>query len=329
MEEAHIRPTDLAENHARAYAQDVDRYRSVQAQFIERNCPACLSASSEKWQEKDGFTYRRCHACWAVFMSPGPTAELVKWFYEGSKNYAFWAEEMYPMSRMARMESLHRPRAEWSVESMDRLSDHSWSSSSPLRILEVGAGTGDTLRALNERAPRWTLMGLEPNPSMRPFWGDRPSLIEDYESLQSISEGFNAVLAFEVIEHLLNPREFLGYAHDLLRPAGLLFVSTPNSLSIEIQGLKGESKAVDVEHISLLTPAAMVQLASDFNYDIVSIETPGELDIELILQSSWCKQNFGEALDLSELTQDFLDGLQNMVRESGMSSHMRVILRRR
>ncbi len=42
--------------------------------------------------------------------------------------------------------------------------------------------------------------------------------------------GFDAVVSFETIEHLRDPRGFLARLHRALRPAGLLIVSAPNAL---------------------------------------------------------------------------------------------------
>jgi SAM-dependent methyltransferase len=47
----------------------------------------------------------------------------------------------------------------------------------------------------------------------------------------ALRRGFDCVIATELIEHLENPRHLIRQCHDLLKPDGLLIVSTPNTAS--------------------------------------------------------------------------------------------------
>jgi len=47
----------------------------------------------------------------------------------------------------------------------------------------------------------------------------------------SLRQGFDCVTATELIEHLENPRHLIRQCHDLLKPGGLLIISTPNTAS--------------------------------------------------------------------------------------------------
>jgi len=47
----------------------------------------------------------------------------------------------------------------------------------------------------------------------------------------TLRQGFDCVIATELIEHLENPRHLIRQCHDLLKPGGLLIVSTPNTAS--------------------------------------------------------------------------------------------------
>ena len=47
----------------------------------------------------------------------------------------------------------------------------------------------------------------------------------------ALQRGFDCVTATELIEHLENPRHLIRQCHDLLKPGGLLIVSTPNTTS--------------------------------------------------------------------------------------------------
>jgi len=47
----------------------------------------------------------------------------------------------------------------------------------------------------------------------------------------SLRQGFDCVIATELIEHLENPRHLIRQCHELLKPGGLLIISSPNTSS--------------------------------------------------------------------------------------------------
>jgi ubiquinone/menaquinone biosynthesis C-methylase UbiE len=100
----------------------------------------------------------------------------------------------------------------------------------PIRLLDVGCGNGNVLRAIGERmGDDVLLVGLDPfRESLRnakaridAVWiqGDAVSL--------PFGETFDAVGLFDVIEHLEDDRHVLESAYRVLRPGGLVLVTVP------------------------------------------------------------------------------------------------------
>lgn len=93
------------------------------------------------------------------------------------------------------------------------------------RVLEVGCGQGHFLVRIKNR---YEVKGLEFN----------PQAIEDCkaigldvtnEDMAALPEGsFDVVSAFEVLEHLPNPRDFIQQSLRLLRPGGYLLFAVPD-----------------------------------------------------------------------------------------------------
>jgi hypothetical protein len=102
-----IRPTALEMAAKEAYEKDVRYYKNKLASFTTRACPACLLPSNDIYFIKDEFQYSRCMGCACIYMNPGPTPEIIEEFYSQSENYKFWAEKMYPQSRLGRLETIH------------------------------------------------------------------------------------------------------------------------------------------------------------------------------------------------------------------------------
>lgn len=95
------------------------------------------------------------------------------------------------------------------------------------RVLDVGCGPGPFLAAL---PTSWDLHGLDIAPSSvarAQIEVPHATLsVEPIETYQGIQGGFDAVTAFALIEHLLDPAPFLRECARLVRPGGIVLVMT-------------------------------------------------------------------------------------------------------
>ena len=100
----------------------------------------------------------------------------------------------------------------------------------PDRVLDVGCSTGYLASRLQERGS--TVVGLELDEraaeQARQFCeavhvGDVETMDLPFEP-----ESFDAIVCGDFVEHLRDPRAFLGRVRPLLRPGGRLVLSTPN-----------------------------------------------------------------------------------------------------
>jgi len=249
-------------------------------------------------------------------MNPGPTEEIVKELYESSANYEFWSKEMYPATRESRRATLHRSRAEFVASKIGQALE-----SKAIRILEVGAGTGDSISVLKEiYLGESACYVIEPNPSM---WAaiseNNLKIVESLSELEP--QSFDLILGFEVLEHVLNPVDFLKTYSNFLASNGLMIFSTPNSHSMEVQLLKEKSTTVDIEHISILSPPGIHSLAKSCSLEVVEIETPGEFDLELIESSTPLDPKLFRAMRRTK------SEIQELVSDFGFSSHMKIVLK--
>ncbi len=141
------------------------------------------------------------------------------------------------------------------------------------RLLEVGSHLGFALRLAQERG--WQVVGVEPSLPLaelsREYFGVKvlTGLIEDVDLPAS---SFDAVLLIDVLEHVKNPRHFLGRVARLLRPGGLVALQLPNThftllkAAVIHRGLRRESHVVfDAEehvcHYTEQTLASMLETA--------------------------------------------------------------------
>ena len=316
-----IRPDSLVDAQRQAYLKDVEFYRKIQSQFVARNCPGCQDEHGFEFTDHLGFSFKKCKVCQSVFMSPGPTPEIIYKFYENSENYKYWSTHIYPLSRDKRIETIHKQRSILVFDAINAHMDNGKKS-----ILEIGAGTGDTLTCLkNQVSQEIDVHAIEWNSDMIvQLRENNINVIE--ESIEELSKSlhkFDVVLLFEVTEHLLSPLEAFTSIYGLLNPGGLVILTTPNAASIEVQFLKERSTTLDVEHISLLTPQAIVFLAKMTNFEILEMNTDGKLDVDLLVRAGYEMRLLKDEVLFND------QELQKIISESGLSSNMQVILQKK
>lgn len=97
-------------------------------------------------------------------------------------------------------------------------------------MLEVGCGTGTFLEEA-VRSGHWTVSGVEPTQHAAEYVRSRLNIpvYEDVFSRVTLPDGsFDAIVMWNVLEHLENPIEDIRYTHRLLKPGGWYIFTVPN-----------------------------------------------------------------------------------------------------
>lgn len=320
-----IHRPDFEAEFFRKLAEDTATLLENRARFITSECPACGSASHSKVWEYQGLDYHRCEECRMFFICPAPTEEMHLRWVETSEALRFWRDEMPNEIRATRMK-MYRERVSYIINQLAELQLPAHT------VLEIGAGNGELIHELATRTemPFKRLIALEPQPITMNLPG--------VEIVQSGFDGIPAdarcdvVLAFEVLEHILDPVSFLRAASSVLRPGGVLFLSTPNEQSLEMAMLKGHSSNVSFDHVRLYNPTAIARLLERCGFEPLRVETPGRLDVQMLRQAF---ENGVVNLDdnpalkflLQSGDEKQLAELQAFLVRERRSSHMRAIAR--
>jgi 2-polyprenyl-3-methyl-5-hydroxy-6-metoxy-1,4-benzoquinol methylase len=96
-----------------------------------------------------------------------------------------------------------------------------------LSVLDVGCGNGAICSPIRKMGHSVTCVELANVAPLTRRCGVESVVGGDAENLAFAGEGFDLVLASEVVEHLWSPRNFFVEAFRVLKPGGYLILSTP------------------------------------------------------------------------------------------------------
>jgi SAM-dependent methyltransferase len=330
LTESEIRPDNLMEGQKRAFANDVRGLQERSGQFVDVACPACASRNPRSLFSKNGFAYVACGVCDTMYLNPRPSPEVLDWYYANSENYAYWNKHIFPASEAARRDKIFRPRAE-RLKGLCAKYDVSGGA-----MLEVGSGFGTFGEEIRKLGVFDRYIGVEPTPDLAATCRARGlEIIEKpIEHIDLTGIDVSCVAAFEVIEHLFDPSQFLAAVRKAMRPGALLVVSCPNGKGFEIDVLQQAAGSVDPEHLNYFHPESLSRCVAAGGFEVLEVLTPGELDAELVR-----KKALEGAVDLSGqrfLKQVLIDRwndlggpFQKFLKDNMLSSHMWLVARAR
>ena len=145
------------------------------------------------------------------------------------------------------------------------------------RLLDVGCSRGLFVEAAAHSGFR--AEGVEPAPRLAAAAREAGLNVHTglLEEQRFPAESFDAVTLFEVVEHLKDPRSLLSECHRILRPGGILLLSTGNtdSWTVSVVGARWDyfQIALDGGHISFFNPESIRQLAQACGFAVARIET--------------------------------------------------------
>lgn len=239
------------------------RYERVEA------CEVCDSQPSSHallfW--KYGTPVVRCSVCSLVFASPRWTSEHLFKRYRDPEYWTHYAETIRatafdPVANQARWDpSLELFAAERGEG----------------RLLDVGCATGEFLAAAKARG--WQAHGVEASEIAAAHARESHGVDVHTGTLEDVrfpDASFDVVTMWDVIEHLQHPRAVVERVARLLRPGGLLGLTTPNigSLRYYVQGRRWWVVGPN-EHIFYFSPATVDRLLRRCGFDVTHIDTFG------------------------------------------------------
>jgi 2-polyprenyl-3-methyl-5-hydroxy-6-metoxy-1,4-benzoquinol methylase len=328
MKESEIRPQQLFNRYLELSRKDIERFFFDHSRFAEVACPACGSEQREPGLEKFKFKYMLCSDCGSLYLSPRPSVKMYELYYRESDSVRFWSTHFFKETAEARRQKIFRPRALLVEEWVKRCGVIPGDGG---LFVDIGSGYGIFLQEVERLGLFNQIIGIEPAPDLAQIGREQGFEIIE-KKLEALKDGeltATFATAFEVLEHVFNPQEFLMSASRILRPGGTLMFTTLTVSGFDIQTLWEHSKSVyPPHHINLLSVEGMRRLVERSGLHLVDLSTPGELDVDIV------RNIYAEnpEISLSRFARSIIHApenvrasFQNFLKSNELSSHIRVI----
>ena len=155
--------------------------------------------------------------------------------------------------------------------------------------LEIGPGSGIYLNLLSEKFNSVTAVDIEEkylNNIKQSDFSNLELLVDDIKNTKLKKDSFNFILCTEVLEHITEADRVLKNIESILKPGGLLLLTTPQKYSplevcSKIAYLPGiiniiewiyNEPILDAGHINLKTHGELKEIINDIGFDIISTD---------------------------------------------------------
>lgn len=245
---------------------------------------------------------------------PMPEANLLGKYYE-SEQYISHTDNSKGVFSF-----LYQVVKKWSLQKKVRLIlTH---NKKPGSLLDVGAGTGEFLKAAKEKS--WRVAGVEPNRNAVALAKEKGiSLYPELSDLKN--QKFDVISLWHVLEHISNLEEVVEELGQLLNPKGILVIAVPNYNSYDAKYYKENWAAFDTpRHLWHFSKNSIVKLfKTDFKLRKIEPMVFDSFYVSLLSE----KYKTGKNFSLKAFWIGLLSNLKG-IRSKEYSSHIYIFERR-
>lgn len=281
--------------------------------FVENNhgfkkinyCPTCKSSEKYVYLIQHNIRIVRCKKCDLTYSEKQP-----KNFNDVYSNdeYLDKSIDSYDKTRKYRIKR-------FGVERIKILKKYKKKGS----LLDFGCGTG---WFLEEAKKHYEVMGVEYSDTLR-NWLKKKLNISSFKKIQNINKRFDLITAFDVIEHVPSPIEFLKELKKKIKKNGIILIYTPNIDSLGFSYLKEKNNLLcPPHHLFYFNKKSFEFLCKKVNMKIIETQYRG-LDIGDI----YGLMNRNGNIKIANYLKKRFDYLQNFIDKIDYSNHVRFVIK--
>ena len=317
LREAQIRPDSGFNTYIELLERDLKAFLADPVLVDLDVCPACGQPDADAGFEKMNIHYVRCTHCRTCYASPRPEMEALDHFYAESEAIRYWNSSVAQRTASARKQYIFGPRATWVLETAGVYQQEDG------LLVDFYTKYPAYLEEVIAKGSFSQILIRKPAVSV-----DELISSEGCEVVDSIEDGtVSVVSAFEVIERLFDPLSFMQHINKILRPGGLIFLTTLSISGFDLSILREKARnLLPPTHLTLPSYEGLNTLLERGGFSLVEFSTPGQLDVALVLDalSRDPEITLPPVIDsaLRRRGENVHEDLQDFLQKANLSSHV-------
>jgi len=232
------------------------------------NCLFCKFDNSKVVKVINEYNFKECKNCGLIYLHPQPEEDRLKEIY--TENYFHSQHPQGYHDIVVRKDDVINYRLKAIMELVNK-----WSPDKG-KLLEIGCALGYFLELA--QLSGWKAQGVELSSWAAQYAREKTKVQVSSEKLEDIkfpTAYFDAIVMIELIEHTPEPISFLKEVYRILKPAGIILITTPNSKSIHrsIWRQKFQEIFLIPEHLFLFSIPTIKRLLELTNFKIIHLQT--------------------------------------------------------
>jgi len=249
--------------------------------IVHVNCPYCNSKENHNEFKINGFVHVTCDDCNTVYVTPRLKDEYVDLLYS-DKYYS----ELYINSMIPAFDERKKLIGQRKFNQVLEYSNNNGS------VLDIGCGVGEVIDVFKDN--NWDCHAIEFNPGAVDWLKKKGINVSDVH-FNEYDEGlqFDVIMAWGVVEHVIDPLVFLKKVNNMLKPGGVFVSEVPhgNSLTVDYSRLTNkdpERIIMGEQHIVLYSIEAYTGIHESAGLTNLHVQTNG-LDVSTIFELNGSK----------------------------------------